>query len=187
MLRLLALSLIGLHASCALLIYSSPLRKASVQVWMQPSLQESMPVPSAVAHNIIMTSFFTGPLCMPAQACLIVKILIVENGCFSEQAAQHLQVVSVRVSSNLEVMQVHTRTIRLTRRETSRKKWELIGECSVEQKAFTVSEVALLAKLVPLEVAWYYGDLDIEVDSLFHESASRMVVILRKPLDSGAV
>ncbi|CAK0782248.1 hypothetical protein CVIRNUC_005604 [Coccomyxa viridis] len=85
------------------------------------------------------------------------------------------------------VTQVHTRTVRLTRRETSRKKWELIGECSVEQKAFTVSEVALLAKLVPLEVAWYYGDLDIEVDSLFHESASRMVVILRKPLDSGAV
>ena len=149
---------------------------------MQPSLQESMAVPSANAHNIIMTSFFTGPLCMPAQACLIV-----ENGCFSEQAAQHLQVVSVRVSSDLEVMQVHTRTIRLTRRETSKKKWELIGECSVEQKAFTVSEVVLLAKLVPLEIAWYYGDLDIEVDSLFHESASRMVVILRKPLDSGAV
>ena len=94
--------------------------------------------------------------------------------------------VSVRSSSILELTQVHTRTIRLTRKETSRKKWELIGECRVEQKAFTVSEIALLAKLVPLEVAWYYGDLNIKVDSLFHESASRMVVILRKPLDLGA-
>ena len=84
-------------------------------------------------------------------------------------------------------MQVHTRTIKLTRRETSRKDWELIGECRVEQRAFTVPEIALLAKLVPLEVAWYYGDLDIEVDSLFHESASRMVVILRKPLDKGVL
>ena len=95
--------------------------------------------------------------------------------------------VYIRVSSNPKLMQVHTRTIRLTRRETSRKKWELIGECQVEQKAFTASEIALLAKLVPLEIVWYYGDLDIEVDSLFHESASRMVVILRKPPDSGAL
>ena len=83
--------------------------------------------------------------------------------------------------------QVHTRTIRLTRRVTNGEAWELIGECKVEQRAFTMPEIALLAKLVPLEIAWYYGDLDIEVDSLFHESASRMVVVFRKPLSSGAL
>ena len=57
----------------------------------------------------------------------------------------------------------------------------------MEQRAYTVPEISLLAKLVPLEIAWYYGDLDIEVDSLFHEYASRMVVVLRKPLDSGVL
>lgn len=63
------------------------------------------------------------------------------------------------------------------------KGWELVGECLVEQRAFTVPEIELMAQLARLEVVWYYGSLDIKVDSLFHEDAYRMVVILRKAAD----
>ena len=44
-------------------------------------------------------------------------------------------------------------------------------------------EIELMAQLARLEVVWYYGSLDIKVDSLFHEDAYRMVVILRKAAD----
>ena len=76
-------------------------------------------------------------------------------------------------------LQVHTRTVAIERK--GERGWEELCVCMVEQKIVTVAELELMARLLHLEVVWYYGSLDIEVDSLFHEETCRMILVLRKP------
>ena len=79
----------------------------------------------------------------------------------------------------MSLLQVHTRTVVIERK--GKRGWEELAACTVEQKIVTVAELELMARLLHLEVVWYYGSLDIEVDSLFHKHTCRMIVVLRKP------
>ena len=77
------------------------------------------------------------------------------------------------------MMKVHTRTVEVSRK--GRKDWGVVGSCMVEQRVFTVPEMEALAKLTHMDIVHFYGSLDMEVDSLFHENAHEMVIIMRKP------
>ena len=89
---------------------------------------------------------------------------------------------SVIIGSCLPILQVHTRTVEVSRRKKT--DWEVLGSCKVAQRVYTVPEIELMARFLHLDVVHFHGSLNMELDNLFHEDAHEMVVIMRKPLST---